>query len=223
MAENKKSDEVKKKPEKQEKEKKPEKTEKVEKPAEKSAAAKPASEKEFVIPLREKCRSVARYKKTNKAVKTVKEFIVRHMKIRDRDLRKVKLDSYLNEALWGRGIKNPPHKIKVKAHMDAGNAIVELADMPKKLKDKKARQEKMLKAAEEAGKKKKASKAAAAKPAKPEEKPGESEEKKEEEKEKKAAGAEETAGIEKAAAKKMKHTAKGSEKAPVVQRKALSR
>jgi large subunit ribosomal protein L31e len=179
--------------------------------------AKPASEKEFVIPLREKCRPVACYKKTNKAVKTVKEFIVRHMKIRDRDLRKVKIDSYLNETLWSRGIKNPPHKIKVKVHMDAGNAIVELADMPKKLEAKRARAEKMEKAAAEAGMKKK-------KPAKPEEKPEEkTEEQKKEEAEKKAAGAEEAAKMEKAAAKKIKHTAKGSEKAPQVQRKALSR
>jgi ribosomal protein L31E len=36
-------------------------------------------QREYVIPLREKCRPVARYKKTNKAIKTIKEFLVKHM------------------------------------------------------------------------------------------------------------------------------------------------
>ena len=72
-------------------------------------------EREYIIPLREKGRPVPRYKKTPKAVKTVKEFLVRHMKIRDRDLNKIKIDRFVNEVLWFRGIKNPPHKIKVRA------------------------------------------------------------------------------------------------------------
>jgi len=45
-------------------------------------------EREYVIPLRESRRPVPRYKKTPKSIKTIKEFIVRHMKIRDRDLKK---------------------------------------------------------------------------------------------------------------------------------------
>lgn len=65
-------------------------------------------EREYIIPLREKGRSVPRYKKTPKAIKTVKEFLARHMKIRDRDLNKIKLDRFVNEALWYRGIKKPP-------------------------------------------------------------------------------------------------------------------
>ena len=108
-------------------------------------------EREFVIPLREKYRHVPRYKKTPKAVKTVKEFIVRHMKIRDRDLRKVKIDSYLNEALWFRGIKNPPLKIKVKATQDVnGTVLVQLVDYSNKLKFKKLRAEKIEQAGYEA-------------------------------------------------------------------------
>ena len=68
-------------------------------------------EREYIIPLRERGRPVPRYKKTPKAVKTVKEFLVKHMKIRDRDLNKIKIDTYLNEALWFRGIRKPPYKI----------------------------------------------------------------------------------------------------------------
>jgi large subunit ribosomal protein L31e len=99
-------------------------------------------EREYVIPLREKCRSVPRYKKTNKAIKTIKEFLVKHMKIRDRDLKKIKLDKYLNEIIWFRGIKRPPTKIKVKAIKEGDIVKVELSELPKKLKFKKAREEK---------------------------------------------------------------------------------
>lgn len=99
-------------------------------------------EREYIIPLREKCRPVPRYKKTNKAVKTVKEFLARHMKVENRDLNKIKLDIHLNEFLWGRGIKNPPHKVKVKAIKDGENVQAELVDYSDKLKFKKARLEK---------------------------------------------------------------------------------
>ena len=174
-------------------------------------------EREYIIPLREKIRVVPRYKKTNKAIKTIKEFLARHMKIRDRDLNKIKLDSYLNEFLWSRGIRNPPHKVKVKARKQGEIVRAELVDFPKKLAAKKAREEKLEKTSKERAKEKKEKE-------KKEEKPEEEkEEKKKEEKEKKAAVVEAGKEMEKAAAKKMKHTAKGSEKSPVVQRKALSR
>ena len=92
-------------------------------------------EREYIIPLRAKWKHVARYKKTNRAVKAVKEFLVRHMKIRDRDLRKIKIDRYLNEFVWFRGIRNPPHKIKVKAIKDSDGIVrVELVDIPEKIK-----------------------------------------------------------------------------------------
>ena len=65
-------------------------------------------EREYVIPLRRKVNIVPRYKKTPKAIKTIKEFIAQHMKVRDRDLKKIRIDRYLNEAVWARGIKKPP-------------------------------------------------------------------------------------------------------------------
>src|SRR3989338_6359459 len=111
-------------------------------------------ERDYIIPLREKCRHVPRYKKTNKAVKTVREFLIRHMKIYDRDLNKIKIDRYLNEYLWFRGIRKPPYKIKVKAIKEGEVVKVELAEMPDKLKFKKAREEKREVKAKEALKKK---------------------------------------------------------------------
>ena len=82
--------------------------------ADKKIKIEKSAEQVYTIPLREKCRSAVRYKKTPKAVKSVKEFLVRHMKVYDRDLNKIKIDRYLNYFIWSRGIKNPPSKVKVK-------------------------------------------------------------------------------------------------------------
>ena len=64
------------------------------------------------------------------------------MKIRDRDLKKIKLDLYLNEALWFRGIKNPPHKIKVKAVTEGDIVRVYAVDLPTNIDFKKKREDK---------------------------------------------------------------------------------
>ncbi len=102
-------------------------------------------EREYTIPLRARVKKAVRYKKTPKAIKTVKEFLVKHMQIRDRDLNKIKLDRFVNEFLWARGIKNPPHQIKIKAIREKGIVSVSLVDYPTKLKFKKAREEKQEK------------------------------------------------------------------------------
>ena len=64
------------------------------------------------------------------------------MKVYDRDLNKIKIDKYLNEYLWFRGIRKPPYKVTVKAKKEGDFVKVELADLPDKLKFKKAREEK---------------------------------------------------------------------------------
>lgn len=109
-------------------------------------------EREYTIPLREKCRSAVIYKKTPKAVKTVKEFVARHMRIEDRDLNKVRLDKYLNQALWYRGIRNPIHKIKVKVVKEGDIVRVYAVDLPTNLHFKKVREEKKSAEQEKIGK-----------------------------------------------------------------------
>jgi large subunit ribosomal protein L31e len=187
-------------------------------------------EKEYVIPLRKKCLAVPRYRKTEKAIKTIKEFIVRHMKIRDRDLSKVRINGYLNETMWMKGIRNPPHKIKVKAIKEGDIVRVETLELPKKLKFKKAKEEEAVKRAKEKVEKKKAEKKAAEEAAKKAEEEKTEEEKKEEaekketEKEKAKAGEEATKQLEKAAAKQMKKVKAPKLKEPKRQvRKALAK
>lgn len=173
-------------------------------------------EKIYIIPLRSEFRKVVRYRRAEKAVKAIKEFLVRHMKVYDRDLNKIKLDSYVNEFMWARGIKNPPHKIKVKATKDINGIVkVELVDYPDKLKFKKARAEKEEKALTEKKKKKIEEKKEEEKEVKTEEQ----EEKKIEEAEKKAATIEAGKEMEKAAAKTMKHQVGGKSKEPKHQRR----
>lgn len=94
-------------------------------------------EREYIIPLRAKVRSAVRYKKANKAVRVIKEFLAKHMKVIDRDLNKIKLDLAVNEAVWARGIKNPIHKIKVKAVKEGDIVRVTLVEMSKKATAKK--------------------------------------------------------------------------------------
>ena len=99
-------------------------------------------EREYVIPLRAEWSKTPRYKRANKAIRAIKEFLVRHMKVYDRDLNKIKIDKYLNEEIWFRGIKKPPAKIKVRAIKNGEIVRVELFALPDKLKFKKAREEK---------------------------------------------------------------------------------
>jgi len=106
-------------------------------------------EREYIVPLRRKFIKTPKYKRVPKAVKALKQFIVRHMKVEERDLGKVKIDKYLNEELWFRGIGKPAHKIKVKCKkFESGIVKIELAELPEKLKFKKEREEKVGKEVE---------------------------------------------------------------------------
>jgi len=191
----------------------PEKKEKVEsKPAvakeskkDKKVEAKVELEREYVVPLKRGVLNVPHYRRAKKAVKVLKQFMVRHMNIRDGDLRKVKVDINLNNEIWFRGIKKPMNKVKVKATKIDGIVYVELAEIPAAVGFKIAR-EARLKA--EAG----ASKVKAPKKSKEKEdddKDGDGVSDKKEEKEDARSGAEKAAKVEKAVAKDMKHTAQG--------------
>ncbi len=80
-------------------------------------------ERIYVIPLAG-AKSVQRYRRTNRAVKIVREFLVKHMKSED-----VKIDKSLNEKLWKRGTRKPPTKVRVKAvRQDDGSVVASLAE-----------------------------------------------------------------------------------------------
>ena len=97
----------------------------------------PLIERIYNIPLRKEFLKVPKYKRTNKAVKAIKEFLSKHMKIQT-----VKIGKYLNEALWRRGIKNPPHHIKVVAKKYDDFVLAEIPGVEEKVKEMEKKKEK---------------------------------------------------------------------------------
>ena len=183
---------------------------------EKTDNVKAELEREYTIPIRKNLNKVPSYKRANKAVKTIKEFLIRHMKVRDGDLNKIKIDKYLNEFIWSRGIRKPPVKIKVKVKKDGDIVKAELSEMPAGFVFKKSKLEKRAQKATETISKKKTEES-------PEEKPAEKPEEKKETEEKKASVIETGKELEKAAAKKMKHETKLSKQPKRQRRMALQK
>jgi large subunit ribosomal protein L31e len=109
---------------------------------EKTTEAKIELEREYIVPLRREFHRAKNYKRARRAVIALEEFIAKHMKVEDRDLKKVKIDKYVNEEIWHKGIKNPVHKIKVKAVKKAGIVYVTLAEPAPIVKFRMAREEK---------------------------------------------------------------------------------
>lgn len=168
-------------------------------------------EREYIIPLRKKFLKAPRYDRSRKAVKAIKQFIAKHMKVEDRDLKKVKLDKYLNNEIWSRGMKKPPAKVKVKAIKEDGIVKVDFVEVPQKVKFARAKHEKLHKAPEKSKETPKAEE-------KPEEK---TEEEKKDEVEKEKAVEEQNIKQAEIQEKAQKHTIKAKE--PGIQRKALKK
>jgi ribosomal protein L31E len=196
---------------------------------EKKLEPKLVLERQYIVPLRSKWLKVAKHKRANKAVKALKEFMVRHMKIYDRDLRKIKIDEDLNNEIRFRGMRKPLSKIKVKAKKYDNEIVkVELIEIPTHIKFKRLREEKDKKKIEETKKEKKEEKEKVeVKEEKVEEKKPDTEVKKEEKekgeiaKEKEEASKEESLKLAKEQAKMQKHVSK--DKKVMIRRRALSR
>ena len=192
----------------------------VEKVSKKDKKDKVELEREYVVPLRRGFLNVPRYRRAKKAVRVLKEFMVRHMNVRDGDLKKIKIDGYLNNELWFRGIKKPMGKVKVRAKKIDGIVYVELAEIPDVVRYAKAREEKRKMAAEKI----KPKKIKAEKEDEVADKDKDGVDDKKEEAESKKAGAEKAMKVEKAAAKELKHTAQGKHmKKTMPVRKALKK
>ena len=106
-------------------------------PKKKEEASKTILERVYVVPLRRETLKVPPFKKANKAVKTIRIFISKHMKSDN-----VVIGKYLNLRIWDHGAKNPPHHVKVNAVKDdKGKVFVELVDAPKEAKIEKKKKE----------------------------------------------------------------------------------
>jgi large subunit ribosomal protein L31e len=82
-----------------------------------------AVERIYTVPLG-KALAVPRYRRAEKAITILRQFVQRHMKPEA-----VIIDTTVNEAIWARGIKKPPRKIRVRLSKDEeGTVTVTLAE-----------------------------------------------------------------------------------------------
>ena len=190
--------------------------------AKKTLEPKIMLEREYNVPLRAGWLKVAKYKRANKAIKTLKEFIARHMKIYDRDLRKIKIDIILNNEIRFRGSKKPPAKIKVKARkFNDGIVRVELVEIPKHVEFARLREMKKLEKIEKTEMKAEKSEEEIKKQEKEIEKPEEIKKEDIDAREKEEASREAEMNIAKQKAREKKHISK--DKNVRIFRKALSK
>jgi large subunit ribosomal protein L31e len=112
--------------------------------AKKEKEAKIVLERTYNVPLRRRWLCVPKYRRAKKAITTLREFIIKHMKpgADEKGNIQIKIGKYLNEAVWSRGMRNPPHHIKVDAKKDEKGLVkVELTGAPaeEKKEEKKPR------------------------------------------------------------------------------------
>jgi len=87
-------------------------------------------ERFYTIPLRKVWIS-PRKKRAPKAVRIVKSFVIKHMKIRmevdeEEEAEKLIIDNEVNQKLWSRGIEKPPRKIRVRVIKDKEGVVTVL-------------------------------------------------------------------------------------------------
>jgi len=80
-------------------------------------------ERVITVPLRD-AKAEAKHKRADKAMSLVRDHLAQHFKA---DAEEVRLDPSINEAVWSRGRKKPPSKLRVRAARfeEEGETIVE--------------------------------------------------------------------------------------------------
>jgi large subunit ribosomal protein L31e len=117
----------------------PEKEEEAKPPKEKAKKEEKeiVEERIYTVPLG-KALIVPPNKRTARAVRMLKSFMIKHMKLEahkegeteeEEAPARLIIDNEVNEKLWSRGIEKPPRKIRVRAEEDKeGNVTVYLAE-----------------------------------------------------------------------------------------------
>jgi len=87
-------------------------------------------ERFYTIPLRKAWLST-RKKRAPRAIRIVKSFVLKHMKVRteaegEEEAEKLVIDNEVNEKLWSRGIEKPPRKIRVRVVKDKEGVVTVL-------------------------------------------------------------------------------------------------
>ena len=110
-----------------------EEEEEIEKEEKKELEEEIVEERFYTIPLRKAWIS-QRKKRAPRAMRIIKSFVERHMKIRtevegEEEAEVLVISNEVNEKIWSRGIEKPPRKIRVRAVKDKEGVItVHLAE-----------------------------------------------------------------------------------------------
>jgi len=80
-------------------------------------------ERVITVPLRD-VNAEAKHKRADKAMSLIRDHLAQHFSVEGEDVR---LDPSINEAIWSRGKKKPPSKLRVRAARfeEEGESIVE--------------------------------------------------------------------------------------------------
>ncbi|MDI6885832.1 MAG: 50S ribosomal protein L31e [archaeon] len=80
------------------------------------------TERIYTIPLRA-VKKAPRWKRSNRAIAVVKEYLKQHTKYED-----IVLDAAINEKIWERGSEKPPSKIRVRVTEEEDRIKAELVE-----------------------------------------------------------------------------------------------
>jgi large subunit ribosomal protein L31e len=103
---------------------------------------KTGEKRTYIIPLRKEWLKVPRWRRSKRAVDALQDYVQKHTKTEN-----VRVSTWLNEAIWKHGGKNPPAKVEVevtienrkiqdkktKKDIDTTFAVAELATIPKRI------------------------------------------------------------------------------------------
>lgn len=95
----------------------------------------------YNVPLRKEWLKVPRHQRAHRAMRALRKFLARHMKVEGEQVR---IGPYLNEYIWANGMRNPPHHAAVNTEKNAeGLVLAELEGKPMfELKTKEEKKEK---------------------------------------------------------------------------------
>lgn len=81
------------------------------------SASEAVEERIYTVPLG-RAWVAPRYRRSEKAITVLRRFVQRHMKPES-----IIIDPTVNEAIWERGITNPPRKIRVRLSKDDEDVV----------------------------------------------------------------------------------------------------
>ncbi len=75
-------------------------------------------ERIYTVPLRKAYWTGSRLRRSNRAVRILREFVERHMKPEE-----IVIQPEVNERIWERGIQKPPRRIRIRATKNSDNLV----------------------------------------------------------------------------------------------------